>query len=148
MSQYITALVAEDNDHDYELLKLALEAARVQWKIQRAYDGVEALEYLRGDNHFSKRRDYPVPQVIVLDLKMPRMTGLELLKWIKENPTYRRTPTLVMSSSRDDRDVEHAYDFGANTYFVKPRNFDELVRLCKQIGEYWDQGVHPSGVAD
>lgn len=143
MKNEIHVLIAEDEDSDFLLLQKALRQTDVPWAIHRVTDGLEALNYLRGDGPYADRTQHPIPQVVVLDLKMPRMTGMELLEWIKENPSYRVIPTLIMSSSQQELDVQKAYEFGANTYFVKPTNFQALVSLCRQIAGYWEHGVKP-----
>ena len=143
MKEGINILVAEDEESDFFLLERALRQTPVAWRIHRVRDGLEALHYLKGEGIYADRATYPIPQVVMLDLKMPRMTGLELLEWIKDNPKYRVIPTLIMTSSHHDLDVRKAYEFGANTYFVKPSNFQGLVDVCKQIAGYWERGIKP-----
>src|SRR4051812_21729962 len=116
----IAALVAEDDDYDFLLLERALLASHSKISVQRARDGVEAKEYLVGEGKFSDRRQHPIPDIVLLDLKMPRMSGFDLLEWIHANPEHAVIPTVVMSNSKQDQDVQRAYRLGANTYFLKP----------------------------
>lgn len=143
MSKDITVLVAEDEESDFYLLDRALRKSIAGIRVCWVRDGVDAIRYLKGEGQFADRRQFPVPHVVMLDLKMPGMTGLEVLQWIRDNPSYRVIPTLVMSSSQQAADVQQAYQLGANTYFVKPSDFQTLVDLCKQIGTYWNYGVKP-----
>jgi len=106
-------------------------------------DGVEAVAYLNGDGAYADRTLYPFPEVLLLDLKMPRMTGLELLAWIRDHPDFKVIPTIIMTSSRLDLDIEKAYNLGANTYMIKPSSFDELARMVKAAHEYWAVSAKP-----
>jgi CheY-like chemotaxis protein len=99
--------------------------------------------YLNGDGIYADRVKYPFPEVLLVDLKMPRMTGLELLKWINEHPEFRVIPTIVMTSSRQEIDIEHAYQLGANTYLTKPIAFDQLAQMVKLTHEYWAMSAKP-----
>ena len=136
-------LVVEDEDSDFYLLERAFRKNNIQNPIIRAKDGLEGLHYLQGSNEYSDREKFPFPDVVILDLKTPRMTGLELLEWIREHPECRVIPTVIMSSSQQDADIEKAYQLGANTYFVKPTNFQDLVDLTASIQEYWRRGTRP-----
>jgi CheY-like chemotaxis protein len=139
----IIVLVAEDEDNDFFLLDRALRTSIPGIRVHRVRDGGDAIDYLKGEGQFADRQQFPVPHVVMLDLKMPGTTGMEVLQWIRDNPRYRVIPTLVMTSSHQPRDVQQAYHLGANTYFVKPGRFDALVDLCRQIGGYWKYGEKP-----
>jgi CheY-like chemotaxis protein len=104
---------------------------------------LEAIAYLNGEGIYADRARYPFPEVLLLDLKMPRMTGLELLAWIRDHPDFRIIPTIIMTSSRLDLDIEKAYNLGANTYMIKPSSFDELGRMVRAAHEYWEVSVKP-----
>ncbi|HXS68123.1 MAG TPA: response regulator [Candidatus Polarisedimenticolia bacterium] len=138
-----TILLVEDEENDATLMKMAFKKNNIMNPVQWARDGLEAIAYLNGEGVFSDRGKYPFPEVLILDLKMPRMGGLELLSWIREHPEYRVIPTLVMSSSRQDLDVEKAYNLGANTYMIKPSSFEELAQIVKLAHEYWAVSVKP-----
>jgi CheY-like chemotaxis protein len=139
-----TILLVEDEDNDATLLKIALEKNKIRNPLQWVRDGLEATAYLKGDGAYADRRKYLFPSILILDLKMPRMTGLELLAWIWERPHFRIVPTIVMTSSRQDPDVQKAYELGANTYMTKPSSFDELVSLTASIHRYWTLAIKPN----
>jgi len=138
-----TILLVEDDDNDATLVQMAFKKNAILNPVQWAKDGLEAVAYLNGDGAFANRQLYPFPEVLILDLKMPRMGGLELLAWIRDHPEYRVIPTIIMTSSRMDADIEKAYNLGANTYMVKPASFDELARMVKSAHEYWSLSVKP-----
>ncbi|MGZ8920414.1 MAG: response regulator, partial [Limisphaerales bacterium] len=96
-----------------------------------------AVAYLQGVETFSDRDRHPVPDLVLLDLKMPRKSGLEVLGWIREQANYKRLPVVVFTSSKHDQDINRAYELGANSYLVKPVGFDALLETVKQIHLYW-----------
>jgi CheY-like chemotaxis protein len=130
-------LIAEDNSEDMLLLKKALEKAGVKAQTQFVRDGEEVLLYLQGLGVYSNRDAYPIPNMIILDIKMPKRSGLEVLQWLSEHREFAVVPTVVLSSSNLESDVRKAYHLGANTYFVKPSSFDELVNTVKALQLYW-----------
>jgi CheY-like chemotaxis protein len=134
-------LVAEDNPDDALLLRRALERAGISARIKIVADGEEMLLYLEGRGAYANRSRSPLPSLIILDLKMPRKSGLEVLQWMSTNPHLAVVPTIVLSASNLERDIRAAYDFGANTYFVKPSTFDELVDTMKMLESYWNKAV-------
>lgn len=141
--QPVDVLLVEDNPNDVELTIRVLKEHRLANHIQVARDGAEALELLLGDEEggedpaVSGDPARPHPRVVLLDLKLPKLSGLEVLKRIRENPRTRRVPVVVLTSSREDPDVEAAYDLGANSYVVKPVNFDDFTRAVKDLSLYW-----------
>ncbi|HXF09639.1 MAG TPA: response regulator [Desulfuromonadaceae bacterium] len=137
-------LLVEDEENDAMLLKMAFKRNNVQNPIQWVRDGSEAVAYLNGEGAYADREKHPFPEVLILDLKMPRMTGLELLSWIQERPALRIIPTIVMTSSRQDPDIQKAYEMGANTYMIKPSSFDELIDLTARIHAYWQLAIKPA----
>ncbi|MGZ4964062.1 MAG: response regulator [Limisphaerales bacterium] len=136
-------LVVEDDDSDFFLLERAFRKNKIENPIVRVKDGLEGLHYLQGSGDYTDREKFPFPDVIILDLKTPRMSGLELLAWIREHPECRVIPTVIMSSSQQDVDVSKAYELGANTYFVKPTTFEDLIQLTRTIQDYWRRGSRP-----
>lgn len=136
-------LVVEDTEEDIELLKLAIRKAGVQNPIQVVKDGQEAIGYLRGEGKFKDRRTYPFPGVIFLDLKLPKMTGFEVLRYIKEHEECRVIPIMVLTSSSLDEDVLKAYRLSANSYMVKPGNLGELIKLVDLCFRYWSTTLVP-----
>ncbi|MDB6057371.1 MAG: response regulator [Verrucomicrobiales bacterium] len=137
-------LVVEDDDSDFFLLERAFRKNNIQNPIVRVKDGLEGLHYLQGSGDYTDREKFPFPDVIILDLKTPRMSGMELLAWIRDHPDCRVIPTVIMSSSQQDVDVSRAYELGANTYFVKPTTFEDLIQLTNTIQDYWRRGAKPS----
>jgi len=143
MNSSISILVAEDEESDFLLLERALRNSDDRIKVYRVRDGVEGMEYIKGEGVYADRGRFPLPQMLIVDLKMPRMTGMEFLAWLRAEPGRRVIPTLMMSSSEQAADVRQAYELGANTYFLKPSDFRSLVDLCQRISAYWSQGIKP-----
>lgn len=133
-----TILVVEDDPNDIILIKRAFHKAGVSNPVQTVCDGEEAVAYLTGNGPFSDRQAYPAPGIVFTDLKMPRMGGIELLRWLRNNPSYKVVPTLVLSSSMEPHDIQRAYFYGANSYVVKPANFEELQKVLRTIIDYWE----------
>ena len=139
-----TILIVEDEEHDVEFLRRALHRAGVANPVQCVSNGEQAIAYLSGDGEYADRTRYPVPVVMVTDLKMPQMGGLELLRWVKSNPKYRVIPTIVLTSSTSEADVLDAYTHGVSGYFVKPVRFGDLEDVAKSIADYWRRAIIPS----
>ena len=129
-------LLAEDNPFDLELALAGLAEYRLTNEVVIARDGAETLDYLKRRGQFADR---PVgsPMVILLDLKMPKVDGLEVLRQIKSDPALRTIPIVVLTSSREEQDVVESYNLGVNAYVVKPVAFDKFVEVVKQIGLFW-----------
>jgi CheY-like chemotaxis protein len=138
-----TILLVEDDENDATLVQLAFQKNNIRNRVKWAKNGLEAVAYLNGDGEYADRQAFPFPEVLIIDLKMPRMSGLELLTWLREHPDYRVIPTIIMTASRLDADIEKAYSLGANTYMVKPASLDELARMVKVTHEYWSLSVKP-----
>ena len=134
-------LVAEDNPDDALLLRRAIDKAGITARVKIVSDGEEMLLYLQGRGAYANRIANPLPTLMILDLKMPRKTGLEVLQWIDENPEVAVVPTIVLSASNLEKDVRAAYNLGANTYFVKPTTFEELVETMRTVEKYWRQAM-------
>lgn len=130
-------LIAEDEDNDVFFLKRAMQKAGVSSTIHVVETGQAALDYLRGEGVYADRVVYPAPHLLLLDLKLPCFSGIDVLKWIRQNSTYRRMPVVVLSSSTLTLDIQEAYDAGANAYAVKPSDPDELVRLMQAFADWW-----------
>jgi two-component system response regulator len=124
-------LLVEDEPDDIELTRLALEKSRVANKIFVAQDGVEALEMLHGPNATE------LPALVLLDLKLPRIDGIEVLRRIRAHERTRFLPVVVLTSSREERDLIETYALGVNSYVVKPVDFDQFVEAARHIGMYW-----------
>jgi CheY-like chemotaxis protein len=143
MNENYTILLVEDDPNDVLFLKRALKKNEIHNPVCALSDGEEAIAYLSGAGKYAERSVHPFPRVIILDLKMPRKSGLEVLDWLKEHPQYRVIPTIVLTSSKLNEDVVKAYGLGANSYMVKPSNFDDLQRLMKTAHEYWSLCLTP-----
>jgi CheY-like chemotaxis protein len=130
-------LIIEDDLNDVLLMKRALAKSGVDNPVHVVPDGEKAIEYLTGKGQFSDREANPFPGLILTDLKMPRMSGIEVLKWLKNNPTYKVVPTIVLTSSMEKADILQAYFYGANSYLVKPGNFEDLQKMMRTIVDYW-----------
>lgn len=129
-------LLVEDDDKDIELTLTALDEYNLANEVVVARDGVEALDYLYRRGQFSEHPDGD-PVVILLDLKMPRLNGLEVLKHLKSDEQLRLVPIVILTSSRENRDLAECYRLGANAYVVKPVRFVEFVEAVKHIGMFW-----------
>jgi len=130
-------LLVEDNPDDVELTIRALAKSHVANKLDLAADGVEAMEYLAGTGKFAGRDPSVLPQVVLLDLKMPRMDGLEVLRRIREDERTRLLPVVVLTTSSEERDRIESYKLGANSYIRKPVDFVQFAESVRQLGLYW-----------
>ncbi len=130
-------LLVEDNRLDVELTLDAFQEARLGNTVHVARNGREALDYLLGAEKFGDRRLYPLPDVVLLDLKMPGMDGIEVLRRIKGMELLKRIPVIILTSSREEGDRALSYDYGANSYLVKPVTFDGFLKVVRQIEQYW-----------
>jgi CheY-like chemotaxis protein len=132
-----TILHVEDDPNDVLLVQRALKKTTAPSTILSVSDGDRALSYLAGSQEFGNREKFPFPHLVLLDLKMPRKSGMEVLAWIREQPTLKRLLVVVFTSSKHDQDINRAYELGANSYLVKPVGFEELVTTMKEIHHYW-----------
>ena len=146
MHSYGTILVVEDDPNDYSLVELACRRADIYMPLVRVDDGVQAREYLSSEGAFADRGRFPIPKIILADLKMPRMSGLELLAWLRSQPTLKCIPFVVLSASAQENDIAAAYELGANSYLVKPMKLDDLTSLLRQFKIYWlELNRYPDG---
>jgi len=129
-------LLAEDNPNDVELTIEALDQHNLANRVTVAHDGVEAMEYLRREGAF-KDREPGDPAVVLLDIKMPRKDGLEVLREIRSDPALKKVPVVILTSSREEQDLITSYDLGVNAYVVKPVNFPSFIDAVKQLGVFW-----------
>jgi len=132
----IEILLVEDNRDDEELAKIALKNNNITNKIQVVRDGVEALEYLFGSVD-SETLKCVGPTVVLLDLKLPKIDGLGVLRRIKTNPLSKKIPVVVLTSSSEEKDLVESYRLGANSYICKPVDFNQFTEVVRQIGSYW-----------
>jgi CheY-like chemotaxis protein len=136
-STAIETLLVEDNPQDLELTLRALRKANLANLVQVARDGAEALDFIFCKGVHAGRRIEDVPRVVLLDLKLPKVDGLEVLRRIKADPRTRTIPVVVLTSSREQGDVVESYRLGVNSYIVKPVNFDGFMAAVQQLGLYW-----------
>jgi len=129
-------LLAEDNPKDTELTLEALDEYKLANRVVAVKDGVEALDYLRCTGAYADRKAGN-PAVIILDIKMPRMDGIETLREIRQDPSLKMIPVVMLTSSREEKDLYESYELGVNAYVVKPVNFPSFVDAVKQIGGFW-----------
>jgi CheY-like chemotaxis protein len=134
--EQIDILLVEDNALDAELTMLSLKDQKVANKITWVKDGQQALDYVFRHGAYEGRTDAG-PRLIFLDLKMPRVDGTEVLRAIKADERTKRIPVIIMTSSNEESDIARTYDLGANSYVVKPVDFDALAEVARQIGLYW-----------
>ncbi len=130
-------LVVEDDENDVLLLQRAFRRAGIMNPLQIVRHGDDAVAYLEGSGEFADRTAHPFPVFMLLDLKLPRRTGLEVLEWVKERTGLKRIPIVVLTSSKNDDDIDRAYELGANSYVVKPVSFETLIELAKSLELYW-----------
>ena len=136
-TQPFTILHVEDDPNDVLLVERAMRKANCTAVLRSVADGDKAVAYLKGEESFGNRDENPFPDVVLLDLKMPRKSGLEVLTWIREQAQFKRLPVVVFTSSKHEQDINRAYDLGANSYLVKPVGFDALLETVKQVQQYW-----------
>ena len=130
-------LLVEDNPDDEALTLRAFAKNKISNPVVVARDGAEALDYLFGTGAYEGRDLSQLPQVVLLDLKLPKVDGLEVLRRVRAEERMRSLPVVVLTSSREDRDLIDSYRFGCNSYVRKPVNFDEFVEAARQLGLYW-----------
>ncbi len=132
-----TILVAEDDENDVSLLRQAFAKARSRAALQFVPHGEAALAYLRGEDGYADRRKFPFPAMLLLDLQMPRMSGLEVLAELRNDPRSKRLTVVILTASDKQRDVDLALELGANSYLVKPASLDQLASLLQRVEDYW-----------
>ncbi len=137
MNGAYTVLLVEDDPDDVILTQRAFKKASVANPLHVVTDGEEAVAYLSGQGRFADRAEHPLPMLLLLDLKLLRRSGLEVLEWLRAQPGLRRLPVVVLTSSKESRDVNRAYDLGVNSYLVKPVAFDSLQEMVQSLGFYW-----------
>lgn len=130
-------LLVEDDPNDVLLLQRALRKAQLANPVQVVRDGDEAVAYLAGEGEYGDRAQHPWPVLVLLDMKLPRKSGLEVLAWIRGQEGLKRLPVVMLTSSRESVDINRAYDLGVNSYLVKPVAFEDLVEMMKALRLYW-----------
>jgi len=133
-----SVLLVEDDPADYRFVQRAFERFKDEIKLFRVTNGDDAVAYIAGEGPYENRGVHPFPLVILLDLKLPRRSGFEVLQWLRsQRDSIHRLPVVVLSGSDEPKDVNRAYDYGANSYLCKPNGFQQLERLADQFEAYW-----------
>jgi CheY-like chemotaxis protein len=133
----LAILVAEDNANDVFLMEHALKKAKFGNPVRFVADGEEVIAYLQGEGKFSDRAQHPFPGLLLMDIKMPRLDGLETLALIRNDPRYQRLVVIILTSSNREQDVNRAFDLRANSYLVKPAGAEGMLGIVDQIRGYW-----------
>lgn len=140
---HLDVLLVEDNPAHAELVTRSLEENRIASRIHHVTDGEAAIDYVMRQGRFSQPESSPRPQVILLDLRLPRVDGLEVLRTVKSTSGIKRIPVVVLTTSAAEPDVSRAYELHANSYLVKPVDYAKFTRLMHQLGFYWLEWNHP-----
>ena len=130
-------LLVEDDYNDVLLIERAWRKASIEQTMLQVSDGDEAIAYLDREGKYADMQAYPSPTLLLLDLKLPRCSGLELLSWIRQHPKHRRLLIVVLTSSQENSDLDRAYDLGINSYLLKPLRFQDFVKLVELVDAYW-----------
>ena len=130
-------LLVEDDSNDILFIQRAFRRSKLENSMQVVRDGDEAVAYLSGDGKYADRNLYPLPGMILLDLKLPRRSGLEVLEWIRNQPVIKRIPVVILTSSKENADVNTAYDIGVNSYLLKPVNYNALNEMIDTLNAFW-----------
>jgi CheY-like chemotaxis protein len=137
MAMTQTILLVEDDENDILFMQMALKHSKVSNPLQVAINGRQAIEYLKGVDQYANRVEYPLPCLVLLDLRLPYVPGLEVLKTMRQHPVLKEIIVIVLTSSQEESDMDRAYSLGANAYVVKPPDLDKLQGLTKAIKEFW-----------
>lgn len=136
-NEIVEILLVEDNDEDANLTMRSLKKQNLANKVKRVYDGAEALDFLFAKGEYSDRNIKVKPRLVLLDLKMPKLNGIEVLKAIRSDERTSNIPVVVMTSSSEERDVTESYNYGVNSYIVKPVDFPKFAEAVTEVGFYW-----------
>ncbi len=126
-------LVAEDDSNDVFIFKVAIKKATLPYQLHFVEDGGQAIDWFRGTGQYADRSQYPIPHVLITDLKMPRTSGFELLKWVRSQPTFASLPIIVLSSSDEPSDVTRAYSLSATSYFIKTIEYKDVIEFLRAL---------------
>jgi CheY-like chemotaxis protein len=137
MDHHAPILIAEDEETEITILQMAARKAGLARKLVFVKDGAEVLAYLRGDPPYADRSQHPLPGLLLLDLKMPQLTGFEVLQWLGTRPELKHLPAVVLSASSADSDIQKARTLGAREYHIKPHRLPDLIQILKSLQDRW-----------
>ncbi|MBL9169491.1 MAG: response regulator [Verrucomicrobiales bacterium] len=143
MNEQQMILLVDDSDNDLSLMRSACRAANFQAALQMVNNGDEAISYLRGEGEYSDRIRFPLPTVMLLDLKMPMKDGFEVLRWVREQPVLKRLCIIILTASARPEDVTQAFDLGANSYLVKPAAMSSLIAMVCCLRDWLEYNRFP-----
>ena len=143
MNEKQTILLADDNEDDLMLMRFAYKKAGIHPTLHEVHDGEEAIAYLKGEGIYADRDKYALPSVMLLDLKMPKINGFEVLEWVRTQPHIRRISIMILTSSMRIEDVERAFDLGANSFLVKPGTLEELTTMIQRLHDWLEINHFP-----
>jgi CheY-like chemotaxis protein len=138
----VSILIADDDTQDTMLVRLAVKRVALGLRLDCVTDGAEAIDYLLGRSRYADRQAHPFPSLMLLDLKMPRLGGFDVLQYVRSQPDLRQLPIVIFSSSDDPKDIQRAYDEGANSYLCKPHSNEDLSALLRALEGYWCKFNH------
>jgi CheY-like chemotaxis protein len=139
----LNILLAEDDPGDIDKVNEAVARDGIPAQFFLVNDGQEVLDYLRGEGEFGEREKFPFPDLIVLNVHMPQMSGLDVLKWLKEHPNCSHVPTVMLSASADEDHIEEAYRLGVNSYLRKPSTVEAMTKVLRTLAGYWQMTERP-----
>jgi len=137
MTETRPILHVEDSEEDVFLLRYAFQRADIKTLVQVVEDGQQAIDYLAGIGKFADRQEFPLPCLVLLDLKLPHKMGLEVLEWIRQQPAVKSLIVIILSSSVHEGDLRRAYELGANAFLVKPSDANTMAEMCKALNHFW-----------
>jgi CheY-like chemotaxis protein len=143
VNKYFPVLLVEDNPDDVFLVQRAFQTAQIKHPLLTVRDGQEAIDYLSGKGQYSSRSAHPLPQLVLADLQMPRVSGFDLIEWMRNDKFCKLMPIIILASSALPADVNRAYTLGANAYMLKPADARSLERLFHTIADFWLTGEKP-----
>ena len=137
MPDQAVILLADDSDNDARLIRTAFEKTGFGNPFQVVKSGEEAIAYLQGEGRYANRAEFPLPRLFLLDLKMQGASGFDVLRWLRQQPSLQTLPVLILTGSDDPRDVNEAYELGANSFIVKPVDFEQYIAMTACLKDYW-----------
>ena len=145
MNANSTILLVEDDENDVVLVTRAFKLTGLPNQLQVVENGEQAIAYLQGEDEYSDREKYPLPMLVIMDIKMPLKNGFEVLEWMRSHKVTKEVPVVMLSSSSHEKDIENAERLGATAYLIKPVHFKDLQRVYKIVVDYWNLVKHHAG---